>query len=49
MMKSINHGKYAFLPPSSFRPEGWLKKQLLLQANGLAGQLDRIWPDVSDS
>ena len=48
-MKKINPGKYAFRPPASFRPEGWLRRQLELQANGLAGQLDRIWPDVSDS
>ena len=48
-MKQINHGTYAFLPPASIRPEGWLKRQLQLQADGLAGQLDRVWPDVSDS
>lgn len=48
-MKQVNHGKYAFLPPSSIRPEGWLRRQLRIQADGLAGQLDRVWPDVSDS
>ena len=48
-MRKINHGKYTFLPPVSIRPEGWLKRQLQCQADGLAGQLDRIWPDVSDS
>ena len=48
-MRKVNHGDYSFLPPASFRPEGWLKRQLQLQADGLAGQLDRIWPDVSDS
>jgi len=48
-MLQINHGKYSFLPLASIHPEGWLKRQLQLQANGLAGQLDRIWPDVSDS
>ena len=48
-MQKINPGKYTFLPPASIRPEGWLKRQLQLQADGLAGQLDRIWPDVSDS
>ncbi len=48
-MEKINHGKYSFLPPASIRPEGWLRRQLQLQADGLAGQLDRVWPDVSDS
>jgi len=27
-------------------PQGWLKKQLMPQASGLAGQPDKIWPDV---
>ncbi len=31
------------------RPEGWLKKQLRIQAAGLSGNLDKIWPDVKDS
>ena len=48
-MKQINKGRYSFLPPAGIRPEGWLKRQLQLQADGLAGQLDRVWPDVSDS
>lgn len=48
-MKQLNRGAYDFLPPHSFRPEGWLRRQLQIQANGLAGQLDRVWPDVSDS
>ena len=48
-MPKLNPGYYSFLSPASIRPEGWLKRQLQLQANGLAGQLDRVWPDVSDS
>ncbi len=31
------------------RPHGWLKKQLHIQAKGLAGNLDLMWPDVRDS
>ncbi len=31
------------------KPEGWLKKQLEIQANGLSGNLDKVWPDVKDS
>ena len=29
--------------------DGWIKKQLLCQANGLFGSLDKIWKDVRDS
>lgn len=39
----------AFLPPKDILPEGWLKKQLEIQAEGLAGNLDKVWPDVRDS
>lgn len=31
------------------RPEGWLRRQLEIQAKGLSGHLDKIWPDVRDS
>ncbi len=31
------------------KPRGWLKKQLEIQAAGLSGHLDQIWPDVRDS
>lgn len=45
------------LAPSAFRPfalgtirpEGWLRRQLRLQANGLTGHLDEFWPDVGQS
>lgn len=30
----------------SIRPRGWLLGQLQIQANGLSGHLDEIWPDV---
>ena len=33
----------------SFRPAGWVKKQLEIQAAGLAGNLDKVWRDVRDS
>ncbi len=33
----------------SFRPEGWMKRQLEIQAAGLAGNLDRMWRDVKES
>ena len=29
------------------KPEGWLRRQLEIQAAGLSGNLDKIWPDGS--
>jgi hypothetical protein len=37
---------FYFLPLGSIRPTGWLRDQLRIQANGLGGHLDEIWPDV---
>jgi hypothetical protein len=37
---------FDFLPMGSIRPRGWLLDQLRIQANGLSGHLDEIWPDV---
>ena len=31
------------------RPEGWLRRQLEIQAQGLSGHLHEVWPDVRDS
>ena len=41
--------KYDFFTTNEIKPTGWLKEQLLLQAKGLNGNLDKIWPDVKDS
>jgi hypothetical protein len=41
--------KLAPFLPCEIKPTGWLKTELALQASGLAGQLDKIWPDVRDS
>ena len=38
-----------FFSSFDIKPDGWLKKQLIIQANGLNGNLDKIWPDVKDS
>ena len=34
---------------NELKPYGWLKRQLEIQAAGLSGNLDKIWPDVRDS
>lgn len=41
--------KWNFYTTNEIKPEGWLKKQLTIQANGLSGNLDKIWRDVRDS
>lgn len=38
-----------YLNINEISPRGWLKKQLEIQAQGLSGHLDEIWPDVKDS
>jgi uncharacterized protein len=39
----------ALLPLGSIKPKGWLQRQLQVQATGLTGHLDEIWPDVGPS
>ena len=37
------------LPLGSVRPAGWLRNQLQVQAKGLSGHIDEIWPDVGSN
>ena len=41
--------KWQFYTSNELKPSGWLKRQLEIQAKGLSGNLDKIWPDVRDS
>ena len=42
-------GAFTLLPLGSIRPEGWLRRQLQIQAAGLTGHLDEFWPDVGST
>ncbi|THF66744.1 hypothetical protein E7T06_20545 [Deinococcus sp. Arct2-2] len=37
------------LAAGRIQPQGWLRAQLQLQADGLTGHLEEIWPDVGSS
>ncbi len=37
---------FYLLPTGSIRPAGWLRRQMVVQAEGLGGRLDETWPDV---
>lgn len=41
--------KWNFYTANEIKPAGWLKRQLKIQAEGLCGNLDKMWPDVRDS
>lgn len=41
--------KWNFYTSQQIKPQGWLKRQLEIQANGLSGNLDKVWRDVRDS
>ncbi|MDQ3854867.1 MAG: glycoside hydrolase family 127 protein, partial [Chloroflexota bacterium] len=47
--RSLVGRRFEPLPLGSIRPEGWLGAQLRIQAEGLSGHLDELWPDVADS
>ena len=41
--------RWSFFTTKEIKPCGWLKRQLEIQAEGLSGNLDKIWRDVRDS
>ncbi len=40
---------WSFYTSNEIRPEGWLRRQLEIQAESLSGNLDHVWRDVRDS
>ncbi len=46
MLKNLSYRPFT---ANELRPEGYLRKQLTLQATSLAGNLDKLWPDIKDS
>lgn len=44
----LARNRYAFLPPGSIRPRGWIAEQLRLAAAGITGRLMEVWPDVGE-
>ncbi len=40
---------FDLIKPTNIHPEGWLRDQLRVQADGLMGNLDKVWRDVRDS
>ena len=41
--------KWNMFTTNEIKPKGWLYKQLRIQAKGLSGNLDKVWPDIRDS
>lgn len=41
--------QYKFFSTNEIKPAGWFKEQLILQAKGLNGNLDKVWPDIKNS
>ena len=40
---------YKLFTDNKIKPTGWLRRQLVTEAEGLVGNLDRIWGDIADS
>ncbi len=41
--------KLNFYTTNELKAKGWLRRQLEIQAEGLCGNLDKVWPDIRDS
>lgn len=49
MEQKLLKPKYQNLKINQIHPQGWLRRQLEIQAEGLCGNLDLFWPDIRDS
>jgi hypothetical protein len=45
----LRENRLTFYTSKEIEPKGWLVSQLKIQAEGLSGNLDKVWPDVRDS
>ena len=43
--KLLRENKCTMFTTKEIKPSGWLKRQLEIQADGLPGNLYKIWPD----
>ncbi len=49
MKPKLKNPVFQPLPLGSIHPQGWLLRQLRLQADGISGHLDEFWPDIQHS
>lgn len=45
----LTSSEFRLLPLGEIRPQGWLTRQLRVQADGMGGHLDEFWPDVGSN
>lgn len=45
----LHKNKYTQFTTKELKPTGWLRRQLEIQAEGLSGNLHKIWPDIKKS
>ncbi|HRR84440.1 MAG TPA: 4Fe-4S binding protein, partial [Phycisphaerae bacterium] len=45
----LRQTRFVELPLGAVKPQGWLRDQLRIQAEGLTGHLDEFWPDLARS